>query len=56
MQTKPDDRYALPVCRGHHRDGPDAQHRTNERAWWSAHGIDPLSLAAQLYERYRSQR
>jgi hypothetical protein len=49
MQRKPDDRDAVPLCRGHHRDGPDAQHRTNERAWWAAHGIDPHAYADVLH-------
>lgn len=54
LQRKPDDRDAVPLCRGHHRDGPDAQHRGSERAWWIARGIDPHALADRLYAEYRT--
>lgn len=52
MQRKPSDTRAVPLCRVHHRDGPDAQHSTSERAWWAKHGIDPLALAARLFVIY----
>lgn len=42
---KPDDRWALPLCRKHH----DAQHRLPEiRFWWDAQ-ISPVKLCMDLY-------
>jgi hypothetical protein len=48
LQSKPDDRRSLPLCPDHHTDGPDAQHRANERVWWSARGINPPALCSAL--------
>lgn len=53
---KPSDRYAVPLCGWHHRDGPEAQHRGGEAAFWTRVGIDPFALAARLYEEYTSDR
>ena len=50
MSRQPGDNFAVPLCSECHRDGPDAQHKSNERAWWVRKGIDPLKLAAALYE------
>jgi hypothetical protein len=50
MQQKSDDRWALPCCQGHHA----AQHKVNERAFWSAWGIDPDDLSSRLYAAYRA--
>lgn len=52
LQRKSNDRRAVGLCAGHHRLGPDAQHRTSERAWWSARNIDPDALAAELGRRF----
>lgn len=49
MAQKPDDRWTVPLCTKHHREGPEAQHGTNERAWWSAQRLDPLALAQALH-------
>jgi hypothetical protein len=46
---KPHDKFTVPLCRHHHCDGPDAQHRSNERAWWAARGIDPWAIAVALW-------
>lgn len=46
IQTKPDDRWTLPLCREEH----ERQHRGSEIAFWNALGIDPLVVAARLYE------
>lgn len=46
---KPDDRWVVPLCPRHHREGPDAQHNHNEREWWAALKIDPLTIAALLF-------
>lgn len=43
---KPDDKWALPLCRRHHEE----QHRTNELGWWAGKGIaDPFALCVALY-------
>ena len=52
MQRKPDDSRCVPLCAGHHRTNPDAQHAGNERRWWLDRGIDPHALAATLYAQY----
>lgn len=49
MQEKPGDRWAVPLCRGHHLDFPDAQHKIGEAAFWKKHGIDPFLLALSLW-------
>jgi hypothetical protein len=46
MAEKPDDKWALPLCRRDHED----QHRTNELGWWAGKGIvDPFAVAVALY-------
>lgn len=54
MAQKPDDVRVVPLCSTCHREGPDAQHRSNERAWWSARGIDPPDLCAALRRAYEA--
>ena len=40
----------VPLCRTHHR----AAHRAgDERAWWKAAGIDPLTAARKLWKHTR---
>ena len=46
---KPDDCWTVPLHHEMHRTGSDAQHSSNERAWWRARGIDPVVVAAALY-------
>lgn len=54
MQTKPDDRYALPLCPGLHRLLKGCQHDSSEREWWISMGIeDPVAIALELYGRPR---
>jgi hypothetical protein len=44
------DEFAVPLCRVHHR----AVHRAgDERAWWTAAGIDPLKVARKLWNHTR---
>jgi hypothetical protein len=45
MQTKPDDKWTLPLCGEHHRE----QHRGNELAFWRRYNVDPFILALTLY-------
>lgn len=46
---KPDDKWVVPLCAGHHREDNEAQHRMGERAFWEKHRIDPLKLATLLF-------
>ena len=48
MGRKVSDKFAVPICRLHHRE----MHRCgNEHAWWQSQGIDPLPIAASLWDR-----
>src|SRR5262249_766746 len=48
MGRKVSDRFTVPICRLHHRE----LHRGgDECAWWEKQGIDPLPIAATLWER-----
>ena len=50
LGRKASDEFAVPLCRVHHR----AVHRVgNERTWWKAAGIDPLSVARKLWTHTR---
>lgn len=55
LQIKPDDRFAVPLCRAAHREGKGAQHSRGERLWWEARGLDPLKIAGTHYQQYRSE-
>jgi hypothetical protein len=48
MGRKVSDRFTVPVCRLHHRE---LHRRGNEQAWWHDKGIEPLVIAATLWER-----
>jgi hypothetical protein len=45
MQEKSSDKWALPLCSGHHRE----QHKVNEQQFWKACGINPWVLAMTLH-------
>jgi hypothetical protein len=50
LGRKASDEFAVPLCRVHHR----AVHRAgDERAWWTATGIDPLKVARKLWNHTR---
>lgn len=42
---KPDDRWAVPLCREEHT----IQHSMSERAYWALRGKDPLPIAMALW-------
>ena len=44
-----DDKWVVPLCPGHHRLNPDAQHNSGEAAWWSRQEMDPLDIAQRLW-------
>jgi hypothetical protein len=48
MGRKVSDKFTVPVCRLHHRE---LHRRGDESAWWDKQGIDPLPIAAALWER-----
>jgi hypothetical protein len=48
--SKPHDKFTVPLCPGHHRLDRDCQHNGNELEFWDRHKIDPLSVAAQLWD------
>jgi hypothetical protein len=48
MGRKVSDRFAVPICRLHHRE---LHRRGNERAWWQKQAIDPLVSAGSLWAK-----
>lgn len=51
MQEKPDDKWTTPLCPYHHRTGALAQHAMNEADFWSLVGLDPFSIALDLWKQ-----
>jgi hypothetical protein len=47
---KPEDRYCVPLSPLLHRLSTESQHSMNERDWWAQFGVDPLKVAALLWE------
>jgi ERF superfamily len=45
---KVSDKFTVPICRLHHRE---LHRRGDERAWWGKQRINPLPIAAALWER-----
>ena len=51
LSRKVSDEYTVPVCRLHHRE----LHRYGDEAsWWASVGVDPLSVALELWKLSRS--
>jgi hypothetical protein len=48
MGRKVSDKFTVPICRIHHRE---LHHRGDERVWWEQQAIDPLPIAASLWDR-----
>lgn len=46
---RPEDIWTVPLCRAHHQDAAGAQHQVGEAKFWSAHQIDPFTLALALW-------
>lgn len=46
---KPHDKFSVPLCPYHHRDGIDCQHNSNEKEWWALTGLNPWAIAASLW-------
>ena len=49
LGAKPSDKWTVPLCARCHQDGPDAQHKSGERAWWARRWIDPVAVAKALH-------
>jgi hypothetical protein len=50
LGRKVSDEFAVPLCRGHHRE----VHRAGEeQPWWAKVGIDPVKVARALWEQTR---
>ncbi len=47
MGRKVSDRFTVPICRLHHRE---LHRRGDERAWWRSKDVEPLAIAARLWE------
>ncbi len=53
LGRKVSDEFTVPLCRLHHRE----LHRSrSEPLWWKKLGIDPIKIAAQLWDQTRSFR
>jgi hypothetical protein len=53
LGRKVSDEYTVPVCRLHHRQ----LHRYGDEAsWWAGVGVNPLSIALELWKLSRSSR
>lgn len=48
-QTKPDDKWCVPLTKFHHQDSDKAQHKGNEQEFWQRHNINILLLCEELY-------
>ena len=53
---KPDDRWAVGLCRECHQDGPQAQHKGSEAAFWRRVRVDPFAVAQALYEAFTTAK
>lgn len=49
LQKKPDDRWAVSLCAGHHRE----QHSMNERSWWASKGLDGTAVAQAQFAEFQ---
>jgi len=54
LGQKADDRFALPLCRHHHRTGQDSHHRLGKR-FWGFHGLNRVELIQQLQKLYTDE-
>lgn len=50
LGRKVSDEFTVPLCRAHHRE---VHHTGDEKAWWTAAGIDPSKIAQNLWRRTR---
>lgn len=50
LGRKVSDEFTVPLCRSHHRELHRAK---NESIWWAAFGLDPMPIAARLWDETR---
>jgi len=51
LQKKPDDCWALPLCRDDHLNARHAQHKRSEAEFWQSLGINPLLVCERLWAK-----
>lgn len=51
---KPHDRWALPLCALHHREGPEAEHVIGTLAFHRLHNFDPHWIAHELWTAFQN--
>ena len=56
IAEKPDDRWAVGLCRECHQDGPQAQHKGAEAAFWRRVRVDPFAIAEALYAAFKGAK
>ena len=47
-----DDKWVNPLCAGHHRLNPKAQHNMGESEFWEMHNINPMESAKMYWEQF----
>jgi hypothetical protein len=55
LGKKPGDRWTVPLCPEHHREGKDALHRVGELQFWYDLGISPFLVCQKLYAQRGDQ-
>lgn len=55
LSQKCPDREAIPLCKQHHTEGPEAQHKLGKE-FWKHHGLDRDEIIAKLNAQYDAQK
>jgi hypothetical protein len=55
MSERSHDRFAVPLCSGHHRILKNAEHNKGQRRFWDELGVDVEEHAEELYGLYSSE-
>jgi hypothetical protein len=55
LSQKCSDRLTIPLCRRHHRIGPEAHHVLGKN-FWEHHGLDRDALITELNARYENEK
>ena len=54
LSQKCNDRETIPLCRWHHRTGPESHHRAAKR-FWEIWAIDKTELIRKLNEKFEEE-
>ena len=54
LSQKCSDREAIPLCRNHHTDGPEAVHRIG-KIFWQHHAIDRDAIILELNRAFEQE-